>query len=43
MNHRAMRIAHGAVIGLLALLAATVNSALAAGGKIIIADAFPKS
>ena len=40
MNHRAMRIVHSAVIGSLMLFAAPFNSALAASGKIIIADPF---
>ena len=41
MNHKATRIAGGVLAGLLALLAASVNSAFAAGGKLVIADAFP--
>ena len=31
---------HSVVIGLLALFAASVNSAFAAGGKLVVADAF---
>lgn len=40
MVHRLMRIVRSAVTGLLALFAVSVNSALAAGGKLVIADAF---
>ena len=41
MNHQATGIARGVLAGLLALLAASANSAFAAGGKLVIADAFP--
>ena len=41
MNHKAMRLAYGALAGLLALLAASVNSAFAAGGKLVVAESFP--
>ena len=40
MVRRARTIVHSVVIGLLALFAASVNSAFAAGGKLVIADAF---
>ena len=40
MYRRARTIMHSVVIGLLALFAASVNSAFAAGGKLVIADAF---
>ena len=40
MNHSAMRVVHSALLGLLMLLTASANSVLAAGGKLIIADAF---
>ena len=41
MNRRARTVMHSVVVGLLALCAALVNSAFAAGGKLVIADAFP--
>ena len=41
MNHEATRVARGVLTGLLALLAVSVSSAFAAGGKLVIADAFP--
>ena len=41
MNRRAMRIVHGALAGLIALCAVSAGSAFAAGGKLVIADAFP--
>ena len=40
MYRRARTIMHSVVIGLLALFAASVNSAFAAGGKLVVADAF---
>ena len=41
MNHEATRVARGALTGLLAMLAVSVSTAFAAGGKLVIADAFP--
>ena len=40
MNRKAMRIAGGALIGLLVSLATGAGSALAAGGKIVVAEPF---
>ena len=41
MNHEASRISRGILTGLLAVLVASVGPAYAAGGKLVIADAFP--
>ena len=41
MNHEATRVARRVLTGLLALLAVSVNSAFAAGGKLVIAESFP--
>ena len=41
MNHEVTRVARGVLTGLLAVLAVSVSSAFAAGGKLVIADAFP--
>ena len=41
MNHEVMKFAHGVLTGLLAALVAFGSPAFAAGGKLIIADAFP--
>ena len=41
MNHEASRFARGILTGLLAVLVASVGPAYAAGGKLVIADAFP--
>ena len=41
MNRKTMNIVHGALAGLIALCVVPANSAFAAGGKLVIADAFP--
>ena len=41
MNYEAMKFARGVLTGLLAALVAFGSPAFAAGGKLVIADAFP--